>query len=443
MTSAPTMGKKRIGKRFDPPIVLLVHGIRTYGQWQKKVGAMLSRNGIPFEAYDYGFFPLRKFLRPGYNRRMVDDFYDSYGRLIRESALDLKTYATRPSVAAHSFGTYMVGECMRHHPDVKFDKVLFCGSILPVDFNWKELFDRDQVHLVRNESGAQDVWTRVVGHFVRHTGSSGNQGFTFSGKGFEQQPFKYFRHSDYFMGTHVEAHWLPFFRKGHLGFFVRHGRIHRFAAHDDKRKREYETLLDQLHYQIDNPNYGGDPNYGLHRLPRGLSITWVGVEPDIYTLLMAADGTPKGYIDALPLTDEAYDLIKSDRLPDPEILAHHVRPFHRGAVLRMYGMSIGLAPEVQKSSATLYRETFRQLIDAFLDKLIYYGRVEAVRVTRLLAAAWTEQGKKLCRQLDMESLGTDALGHPISELDFERRRPGKAEERFPKLRELLEVYRGL
>lgn len=66
---------------------------------------------------------------------------------------------------------------MQKYPDMRFDKIILCGSILPIDFDWSTLFDRDQVNFVRNEYGLRDFWASGVGSFIRDTGASGKKGF--------------------------------------------------------------------------------------------------------------------------------------------------------------------------------------------------------------------------------------------------------------------------
>ena len=51
--------------------------------------------------------------------------------------------------------------------DVKVDKVLLCGSILPRDFPWSRLLEAGQIGSVRNEYGVRDTWVRLVAWFVR------------------------------------------------------------------------------------------------------------------------------------------------------------------------------------------------------------------------------------------------------------------------------------
>ena len=60
----------------------------------------------------------------------------------------------RPSVIAHSFATYLLGNALLHYPYLRFNRVLLCGSILPPSFPWDAIIDRGQVQAVRNEYGA-------------------------------------------------------------------------------------------------------------------------------------------------------------------------------------------------------------------------------------------------------------------------------------------------
>jgi pimeloyl-ACP methyl ester carboxylesterase len=114
-----------------------------------------------------------------------------------------------PSIVAHSFGTYILGNALLKYDWLRFDKIILCGSILPQDFPWDELIERGQVQAVRNEYGTEDMPTRVVKWFVAGTGPSGRKGFSRSHSRFEQERFEY-THSEYFDKGHMEAKWLPF-----------------------------------------------------------------------------------------------------------------------------------------------------------------------------------------------------------------------------------------
>src|SRR5689334_15731548 len=140
---------------YNPPMVISVHGIRTAARWQKSLADTLGLYGLRHRAYDFGHFDLVRFLLDSSRQRKINEFYDFYGTLAREQGLgiELNDYRARPSIIAHSFGTFIVGYAMQKYPDIRFDKVILCGSILPVDFDWSTLFHRDQVNFVRNEYG--------------------------------------------------------------------------------------------------------------------------------------------------------------------------------------------------------------------------------------------------------------------------------------------------
>ena len=117
-----------------------------------------------------------------------------------------------PSLVAHSFGTYILGNAMLKYDWLRFDKIILCGSILPVDFPWDELIKHGQVQSVRNEYGVQDILVRLVSWFVADTGPSGYRRFSRTHKRLEQEEFLY-EHSEYFDTGHMESKWLPFLRK--------------------------------------------------------------------------------------------------------------------------------------------------------------------------------------------------------------------------------------
>jgi pimeloyl-ACP methyl ester carboxylesterase len=148
-------------------------------RWQKTLADTLSLHSIKHRAHDFGRYGLFRFAWNPSRQQKINEFYDFYSNISGEqgSGIDLFNYRHRPSIIAHSFGSYIVGYTMQKHPDIRFDKVILCGSIVPIDFDWSTLFHRDQVNFVRNEYGVRDYWASMVGNFIRETGASGTEGF--------------------------------------------------------------------------------------------------------------------------------------------------------------------------------------------------------------------------------------------------------------------------
>ena len=135
-------------------------------------------------------------------------FKEQYDAQLNDARLKLEV-GRFPSVVAHSFGTCILGTALIRYPFIRLEKVLLCGSILPIDFPWDELIARGQVQAVRNEHGVRDPWVKAVRWFVRGTGPSGADGFTCTHDRLEQKKFEY-AHSEYFAVGHMEHYWIPF-----------------------------------------------------------------------------------------------------------------------------------------------------------------------------------------------------------------------------------------
>jgi serine/threonine-protein kinase len=198
-------GRERTGA--GSPVVAL-HGIRTQAAWQRafsEVGARVGLN-VRLDRWNFGYFSSLRFLMPWARLAKVRWFRETYQREFGEEAG--APQRDHPSIVAHSFGTYILGNALLRYPYLRFDKVLLCGSILPRAFPWDSILERGQVQAVRNEYGSEDVWTRAVGWFVPATGPSGLEGFSARHPMLEQERFD-FAHSEYFERGHMDHRWLP------------------------------------------------------------------------------------------------------------------------------------------------------------------------------------------------------------------------------------------
>ncbi|UFW69196.1 hypothetical protein [Bradyrhizobium sp. WU425] len=116
-------------------LVITVHGIRTYGRWQKRLGDALGQdsrwNVIGGEDelmhYRYGIFTLFSFLVPFVRNLAVRQF-----RAYLEAAAGSRNWS-RVDIVAHSFGAYLVVETLRYadlSPQVRVNTVILCGAAI-------------------------------------------------------------------------------------------------------------------------------------------------------------------------------------------------------------------------------------------------------------------------------------------------------------------------
>ncbi|MEZ6031998.1 MAG: toll/interleukin-1 receptor domain-containing protein [Planctomycetaceae bacterium] len=213
----------RLTGTIQAKVVFPLHGIRTRGEWVRTASNTLAEDSGKYgkgwacrlEGWDYGYFNSFQFMTPWSRSAKVEWFRRQYTKEMDDRQVRVDESEDQfPSIIAHSFGTYIVGNALLKYKDIRFNKIILVGSILPRDFPWKALMDRGQVRAIRNEYGVDDIWTVVSSWIVLGTGSSGRNGFlalSFPDKDarFEQEEFLY-KHSDYFDRRHIRENWRPF-----------------------------------------------------------------------------------------------------------------------------------------------------------------------------------------------------------------------------------------
>ncbi len=384
---------------MERPIIITLHGIRTHGEWQEKLGKILEDEGYEHKPFKYGYYDILHFLNPWSNKRMIEKFYTFYS----ESITDLKN---KPNAVAHSFGTFVLAHCLKKREDLKFNKIIFCGSILSKKFDWNTVIARNQINQLRNEFSKLDFWTKIVKYFVKDTGQSGSRGFAYRRPSFFEKRFE-FEHSDYFTGNHMKMHWIPFLKEQSPIFNVIHG----------AETSALETVIPEMR-KIDVECYGNVINHEEVALPEGLSKKWISINKDIFTYVLQEDtGEIKGYINAMPLKKTTYEKLVSGEIKDNEITESDIIPFLNNSEVKVYIMSIATKLETRIYRGDLINTVAERLLAGLFKKLIDYWENDNIRVTEFAAIAWTSQGKIICESLGMISELNDRYGHPIYKMN--------------------------
>lgn len=229
--------------------------------------------------------------------------------------------------------------------------------------------------------------------------------------------------------------WLPFLKKPPFSLTILQGK-------DVGNIKKFDNILNDSHQLIDEPCFSHLKGWNDQVIPRGLSLSWVGIEPDIYTFLRdRRDRSTIGYINAMPLTEEAFHGVCSGALVDNQITQDHLVAYDSKREHYLYLMSMAIKPAYRVSDLGLISRAFETLLNGLIDKLISYAQ-EQIRIKEIVAVGWTPEGKKLCRALDMADSGKeDKYGHPIFLLDIAKMvasdKPGAHS-----LRELLGMYKA-
>lgn len=192
---------------LPPRIVISLHGIRTRGAWQKELTAALGSASFIHEPLDYGHFPARHLLSPKRRRKKAEWFRDEYTRICAEHKV------SRPDLVAHSMGTHIFATALELFPEIVFNRVILCGSIVRRDYPWTAFKSAFRFQRILNDAGSADFWVRVVGFFVEDAGASGAKGFVDdAGGSVVERAHPKLRHSDAFYKLRYRNAWIPFLK---------------------------------------------------------------------------------------------------------------------------------------------------------------------------------------------------------------------------------------
>jgi pimeloyl-ACP methyl ester carboxylesterase len=134
--------------------VMIVHGIRDHGFWTKRVAreikTLARRHGKVVRAPtpSYGYFSMWDFVTPGGREQAAYWFMERYA--------DVRSHFPRAKVSfvGHSNGTYIAKRAIELCPAIRFENIVFAGSVVRRDFRWSPY--RSQVRRVLNYVGSDD-----------------------------------------------------------------------------------------------------------------------------------------------------------------------------------------------------------------------------------------------------------------------------------------------
>ena len=113
---------------------------------------------------------------------------------------------------------------------------------------------------------------------------------------------------------------------------------------------------------------------------------WVGINPDIYTVLMT-DNKVIGYINFMPITDMTYNKVKQGKLKDYELSIDDIVAYSSHKPLKCLFTSIVIHPDHQTGLE------LARLWKGFIDKLKSLN----LTITSVIMDCVTEMGEKCAK----------------------------------------------
>jgi len=124
-------------------VVFVIHGIRDRGFWTRRIARrikeMARQRGKLCRTVTstYGYFPMGPFLLPWMRRSKVEWLLDQYVTAkVLYPAADF-------AFVGHSNGTYLLAKGLELCPALRFQRVVFAGSVVQRRYDWRRFLRQD------------------------------------------------------------------------------------------------------------------------------------------------------------------------------------------------------------------------------------------------------------------------------------------------------------
>jgi hypothetical protein len=199
-------------------LLFVVHGFNTRGAWKNRLVELIDADEIKGNCkfiqipWDYDSFGYLKFVTPFCRNLVYNKFQNLYFNKVVLYSEDVNSTV----IVAHSFGTRITSYCMTINNKIQFHKMIFLGSILRRDFDWKILYDKKQIKQVLVEVNKKD-WVLLIAKiysflpWVNWIGNAGQKAFN--------KPYPYIEekfgnetHSSMLNDNNMRNYWIPFLK---------------------------------------------------------------------------------------------------------------------------------------------------------------------------------------------------------------------------------------
>jgi hypothetical protein len=386
-----------------------IHGYNSKGKWQDALSNYLQELNLISTPYKYG----RKILKilPYNIKNDVKKFRDWYFSIIDNPAYGLKISEPfhRPSIIAHSLGTWILAKALTKYPEIKFDKIFLFGSIIPANFDWFKLILRDQVNSVVYEKANKDIIVPLGLIFTGSIKPCGTKGFIQKSSFIKEEVLSLFGHSDFNYKAHLFQYLnkrLP--EKPHQLCIV---------AGRDLDEKHVRKIFMETGSKIDEIIYPEEYQETPITLER--AIEWFRIEKDIWSFIKNVyTNVMLGYINAIPVNNIVYNKFCSGELKESKISAADILDYDTCTSYNLLILSIAIKKKVLDEETMLIKGRIAEmLIMSFIYKINQHNNGNN-KLNKIAAFAWSDEGKKLCEGFCMKQKENSSNEHPLYEIDL-------------------------
>ncbi|ACH65323.1 response regulator receiver protein, putative [Aliivibrio fischeri MJ11] len=158
-------------------VVLTVHGIRTFGSWQKRLHVLvndsLEERNVEHLEFKYANIDPITFASSSRRNKVVGKLSEDLRQWLKENR------ANEIICVAHSFGTYTLMKSLENQDKqdlANISKIILAGTVLSEDYDFSELNSKSNIRIY-NQCAINDIPLLLSKAFVTGTGMAGKVGF--------------------------------------------------------------------------------------------------------------------------------------------------------------------------------------------------------------------------------------------------------------------------
>lgn len=393
---------------YKPKVIMSIHGYKSKGRWQDSLSEVIQAYGYESAPYRYGYKLFR--IMRHHIRKDVENFRDWYFSIVENPVheMNISEPFHRPSIIAHSLGTWIVAKALLKYPEIKFDKIFLLGSIIPADFDWFKLILRAQVNSVIYEKAKKDTIAPLGWIFTGSIRPCGTKGFVQKSSFIKEEEFSEFGHSDF----NYKAHFKEYIMKR---LVERPHQLSVISGRDLSEREIKKYFKDTI--RIDR--YWFSNEYSYDEIPMATAIDWFRIEKDIWSFAVNSyNNKVLGYINAVPVNNDTYNRFSSGELHEKDIRAEQIQDYDTSTEYNLIILSVATRKSLNDTDTAITKGRLAEmLIMSFIYKISKH-KAGKNNLKKMAAFAWSAEGQKLCEGFCMKKKNGLVNGKEFFELDF-------------------------
>ncbi len=387
-----------------------IHGYWSKGEWQSTLNQALidANTSVIHKPYSYGMKILKIF--PYHINKDVVKFRDWYFEEVKKMHLKIDEPFHRPSIIAHSLGSWILAKALLTYSELKFDKIYLHGSIVPADFDWFKLILRGQVNSIICETSENDSIVKFGYVFTGKLKACGKHGIYQKSSFIKEVPISEYGHSTFQYKAHFKKHTLDRLYEVPHQLEVVNG--------SDTDVKEIKKIFKESN-DIDHSIYSED--YTDSPIELETVLNWYRIEKDIWSFVKNIyTGKILAYINAVPVDDETYSKFMKGELNENNLSPNDILMLDTASSYNLIVLSIAIKKKLAKEENTLHKGRIVEiLLMTAITKINGYNK-KSKKIKKIGAIAWTPEGEKLCKGFCMTKIVSANMDYPRYEINLKK-----------------------